>query len=78
MSVSAIRIKVQNWAASKGGWSHVIAIGFALAIAAYANVPAVHTLIIDIWAKTPPFLREIGLAAIGLYAWYKQNNKLLT
>ena len=32
-------------------------------------------IVIDVWAKTPPFARETGLAIIGLVAWYQNTHK---
>jgi hypothetical protein len=69
---------ITAWFASKGGFSHVVAGTWLVAVAAYGSVPAFHTLVIDMWAKTPPVFREIGLAIAGLLAWYTTTAKALT
>lgn len=66
---------VKAWLKAKGGIAHIVAVAFTSAIVAYAAVPPFHTLVLDVWAKTPPMAREAGLAFAGLYAWYKQNQK---
>lgn len=59
------------WFNSKGGLIHVIALVYAGAIAAYAAVPAFHTLIQTWNAALPGWLEQIVLAAIGVIALYK-------
>ena len=66
--------KLKAWAASKGGWAHVIGITYAVLVGAYAAVPQFHSLIISIWAYLPHWL-IMTLAAVGpLVAWYKTTN----
>lgn len=67
--------KIKAWFVAQGGLSHVVAGAWASAIAAYAAVPPFHQLVIDIWAKTPPGLREGGLTVAGLFAWYTSTRK---
>ena len=61
---------IKAWFKAQGGFSHVVAATYASAIAAYGLVPAFHQLVIDVWAKTPPGVREVGLAA-----WYTSTHK---
>lgn len=66
---------ISSWFDSRGGFSHVVAGGWSSAILAYATVPPFHQFVIDVWAKTPPGVREGGLAAVGLIAWYSSTHK---
>ena len=66
---------ISSWFARQGGFAHVVAGVWSSAILAYAAVPPFHQFIIDVWAKTPPGLREGGLAAAGLIAWYTSTHK---
>lgn len=70
--------KIKAWFETRGGFYHVVAGAWLLSVAGYTSVPAFHTLIIDIWAKTPPIAREIGLAIAGLLAWYTSAQKALS
>ena len=63
------------WIKAQGGFSHVVASVWVAAVGAYAAVPPFHQFIIDVWAKTPPGLREGGLAVAGLLAWYTSTQK---
>ena len=67
--------RIQAWFEKQGGYAHVVAITYSGAILAYAQVPPFHQFVIDVWAKTPPGLREFGLAAAGLVAWYTSTHK---
>lgn len=66
---------ITAWFQAQGGFTHVVAAAWGIAIGGYTFVPAFHQLIIDIWAKTPPGLRESGLALAGLLAWYTSTQK---
>jgi hypothetical protein len=66
---------IVQWFKSKGGFAHVVAGAFSTGVAAYAFVPPFHAFVIDVWAKTPPLMREAGFAAVGLYAWYTKTQK---
>lgn len=66
---------ISSWFVKQGGFAHVVAGIWAAAIAAYAAVPPFHQFIIDVWAKTPPGIREAGLAIAGLAAWYTSTHK---
>jgi hypothetical protein len=68
---------IKAWLAAQGGFSHVVAGIWTGAIVAYAAVPPFHQFVIDVWAKTPPFARETGLAIIGLVAWYQNTHKVV-
>lgn len=67
--------RIVKWFNSQGGYAHVVAVVFSSAILAYSQVPPFHQFVIDVWAKTPPGVREFGLAAIGLYSWYSSTHK---
>lgn len=67
---------IKAWFSAQGGFAHVVAAVWSGAILAYAAVPPFHQLVIDIWAKTPPGAREVGLAVVGLAAWYSSTRKL--
>ena len=64
---------ISAWFESKGGFAHVAAGVWSSAILAYATVPPFHQFVIDVWAKTPPGVREAGLAVVGLVAWCTNN-----
>lgn len=66
---------ITAWFAKQGGFAHVVAGLWSGAILAYAAVPPFHQFVIDVWAKTPPFAREGGLAITGLVAWYSSTHK---
>jgi hypothetical protein len=65
---------ISSWFEKQGGFSHVIASLWLALVGGYAAVPPFHQFIIDIWAKTPPTLREAGLAVVGLIAWYTNTH----
>jgi hypothetical protein len=67
---------IVDWFKAQGGFSHVVASVWLSAVGAYAVVPPFHTFVIDVWAKTPPFAREGGLALLGLIAWYQNTHKV--
>ncbi|HUD11744.1 MAG TPA: hypothetical protein VMS08_05005 [Candidatus Saccharimonadia bacterium] len=67
---------IKSWFANQGGFSHVVAGIWSSAFIAYAVVPPFHQFVIDVWAKTPPFAREGGVALIGLVAWYQNTHKV--
>lgn len=67
--------KIGDWITAQGGLSHIVASTWIAAIGAYAAVPPFHQFVIDVWAKTPPGLRETGLAIAGLLAWYTSTQK---
>lgn len=69
-------LKIKAWFDSKGGAAHVGAAVIAGAVTCYAAVPAFHQLVINIWAKTPPALREIGAAIGGIYTWYRAMHQI--
>jgi hypothetical protein len=64
---------IKAWVASKGGFAHVAAALFAGAIAAYAEVPAFHSLVVSIYNLIPASGHELILALLGLMAWYKNT-----
>jgi hypothetical protein len=66
--------RVASFIASKGGFSHIVAVLFAGALLAYANVPAFHTLVQHAYASLPAWAEEWVMAIIGLYAWYRTSN----
>ena|ERR1035437_4053801 len=66
--------RVASFIASKGGFSHVMALLFAGAVLAYANVPAFHTLAQHAYAALPSWVEEIATAVIGVYVWYRTSN----
>lgn len=67
--------KLKAWFAARGGFVHVVAAGYGLAVLAYAQSPPFHQFVIDVWAKTPASLREAGAAAIGILALYTSPKK---
>jgi hypothetical protein len=64
---------LDDWVASKGGYSHTVAIIFAGAVTAYAAVPAFAQLVNSVYAQTPAWFHQIALALVGLFAWYKNT-----
>ena len=66
--------RAASFIASKGGFSHIVAVLFAGALLAYANVPAFHALAQHAYAALPASVEEVVLAIIGLYAWYRTSN----
>lgn len=64
----------QAWLASKGGAAHIVAATYLGAVAAYAAVPAFHSVIDSAYNATPPWAHNLLLAAVGLVAWYKDNS----
>jgi hypothetical protein len=67
--------KASAWAKSQGGWAHAIAGVWAGGVLAYSAVPTFHQLVIDVWAHTPPSVRELGLAVSGVVALYLKTKK---
>ena len=63
-----------SFVASKGGFSHVVAVVFAGAVLGYAQVPAFHALVLQVYAALPAWLEQWVLAGVGLYAWYRTSN----
>ena len=66
--------RVASFVASKGGFSHVVAVVFAGAVLAYAQVPAFHALVLQVYAALPAWLEQWILAGVGLYAWYRTSD----
>ena len=66
--------RVASFVASKGGWSHFFAVVFAGAVLGYAQVPAFHALVLQVYAALPAWLEQWVLAGVGLYAWYRTSN----
>ena len=66
--------RVASFIASKGGFSHIVAVLFAGAILAYAQVPAFHGLVLHVYAALPAYDEEVVLATVGMYAWYRTSN----
>lgn len=66
---------IKSWFEKQGGFAHVVAGVYSGAILAYGVVPDFHQLVIDIWAKTPPVAREVGLALVGVAALYTSTHK---
>lgn len=62
------------WIASKGGASHIAAIIYIAAVAAYGAVPAFQTLVDNIYAVTPSWFHQLALAVVGLIAWYRNSS----
>lgn len=54
-------------------YSHAVAAVFASLILAYAEVPAFHTLVLTAYNDVPAGVQQILLAAVGLYAWYRNG-----
>lgn len=65
---------IGQWAASKGGWAHVVAAIFAGVMAAYAAVPQFHDLVQKINAALPGWSEDLFTTGLALYAWYKTTN----
>jgi hypothetical protein len=68
--------RVASFVASKGGFSHVMAVLFAGAVLAYAQVPSFHALVQQVYAALPAWLEQWVLAGVGLYAWYRTSNSM--
>jgi hypothetical protein len=66
--------RVASFVASKGGFSHVMAVLFAGAVLAYAQVPSFRTLAQHVYAALPSWVEEIATAVIGVYVWYRTSN----
>jgi hypothetical protein len=66
--------RVASFVASKGGWSHFFAVVFAGAVLGYAQVPAFHALVLQVYAALPSWVEEIATAVIGVYVWYRTSN----
>ena len=66
--------RVASFIASKGGFSHVIAVSFAVTILAYAQVPSFHLAVMHAYAALPAWAEDWVMAIIGLYAWYRTSN----
>ena len=59
------------WFNSKGGFSHVAAAVFSMAMLAYGAVPQFHALVNQIHAALPGWVQELATTAAALYAWYR-------
>jgi hypothetical protein len=53
--------------------THSVAIVFASLVTAYAAVPAFHTFVLSIYNHVPACAQSAVLAALGLYAWYRNG-----
>lgn len=62
---------IKKWIASKGGWSHVIALAGLFCVGAYHAVPAFHALVLTLHAALPSWAQELVGVAAGLWAFYK-------
>jgi hypothetical protein len=55
------------------GLTHTLAAGFASLVLAYAAVPAFHSFVLSIYDHVPNGAQSAILAALGLYAWYRNG-----
>lgn len=67
---------IAAWFKAKGGFAHVMAGLFLAAMAAYAEVPQFHALVLQIHAALPGWLQEDLEIGLALYAWYKAMKPL--
>jgi hypothetical protein len=72
--MQGIWIGIVAWFKSKGGFAHVTAAVYAMAVLAYAQVPAFQNLCNTVYGDMPSWLHEWLLAAVGIAAWYKTTN----
>jgi len=69
--------KIVAWFNSKGGFSHVVATVFTLAVLAYGSVPAFQQLCMTVYNLMPGWAHQVLLAVLGLVMWYRNNQKVL-
>lgn len=55
--------------------THTVAAVFASLVLAYSAVPAFHDLVLHVYNAIPGKVQEVILAALGLYAWYRNGQK---
>jgi len=72
--VKTIIANIQAWFASRGGFSHVMAGLFLMAVGAFGAVPAFHTLCMNVYQMLPAWVEEILVSAAGIYAWYHASH----
>lgn len=64
---------ISAWFERQGGFRHIVAASYSFLILGYAVVPQFHSVVLTVWGHTPPFVRELGLAAAGLVALYRSK-----
>lgn len=74
MTMTKLWNMITAWFASKGGASHVLALTYIFAMAAYAAVPSFHALVISVHQALPAWVQELGTTALALVAFYKTWN----
>jgi hypothetical protein len=72
--MNTIIANIQAWFASRGGFSHVVAGLFLLAVGAFARVPAFHDLCMHVYRTLPAWAEECVVAVAGIYAWYHASH----
>ena len=72
--MSIIFENIQAWFLSKGGFTHVMALLFTGAMAAFAAVPQFHQLVMTVYQALPSWVEELAGTAIALYAWYHTSH----
>lgn len=63
--------KIVAWAASKGGWAHIIALTWAFLLGAYEMVPQFHQFVVMVHQVLPGWLEMLITLAVSLWGFYK-------
>ncbi len=65
--------KIKTWFASHDITTHTVAVLFAIAMAAYTEVPQFHDLVLSVYNAIPLHGQNLIATALALYAWYRRG-----